>query len=423
MSATGRILVVEDDDILRRELLAWLGKPLEPRLQAECGVQGLDVQEAASGTEADRKLDEAARRLRPFDVMVLDLKLPPAPGGPPSADVGYRLAGRVVKDGRSSELVVIQSIFHDDIAVVRKALELGVANFFGKPGEGTYGEFLDRVMLVYQKARARQRARWLELRRRRAEGWLLTRAAAHVADRLARDFSRSLGRILDNVAELRQALYDHDPTLQAREHDPLRKALEALSRSAIEAADTCYDRRREHSPDAGRLEAVPLEELAGQGIERLRDGIVYKRLDLAAPPPGQHRVNASPDEVRLALEELLFNAVNVSGEGMAIEVGIEAPEEHAPAGIRVVDHGPLLDAETCRRITSGVPDDEAHRRLARREFNSPEEECALERRCSLSLAQQAARDAGAWIEVQSDQGRNTATLFVPSPLHVATGQP
>lgn len=419
MTSVVRLLMVEDDDDYRNDLKVFFENP-PGTLGEQFGVQVMKVEEAGSKSEAEALLRNAAAVRQPYDLMILDLGLPWMPKGTDiDKDAGFELVP-FVGAGKSCETVVIQSKYYSEVEAIRKAAAMGVASFFLKPPKELFAPFFENAMTVYQKGRVRQENRWLALRRLRAERWLIGQTKADVADRLSRTFSLRIGQVLDKTAELRRTLEECSPAGRFDAHGPIGQALEELSQAAIDAADSCYQQRKEHRPDPGHIEPVEVEDLVEKCIDRLRDGIVFKRIALVPPAPvGGRRVQTSRREIGMLLEELLFNAINVSDEGKEIKVQIEDEQDgDSTVNVRVTDQGHPLDKDTCRRITTGMMDDEAHRRLTRGEFRNSNEERDVERCCSLSLAQQLAQDIGAWIEVTATDQGNAVILRIPSPDQV-----
>jgi len=148
-SHLGRVLLVEDDPLLREQLV-WALKP------------DFEVEGAADAAVARQRLDE------PFDVYLFDLRLPP------SGEVEEGLSLLAEARRRDADATVVMMSGEGERALAVKALQAGAFDFFQKPVDK--GEL--RVIL----------ARALERRRLLSENRALRERAGE-----AGPFSRLLG--------------------------------------------------------------------------------------------------------------------------------------------------------------------------------------------------------------------------------------
>ena len=130
-----RILIVEDEKLIR-----W---SIRERLKEE----GYEVDEAESGREAFRKLQE-----EDFDLLALDFRLPDL--------TGIDILERVHRE--SPEVSVIMMTAYGTVESAVEAMKLGAFDYLTKPVN------LDELMVVVQKALEATRLR-REVRRLRAE--------------------------------------------------------------------------------------------------------------------------------------------------------------------------------------------------------------------------------------------------------------
>ncbi len=106
MDARASILVVDDEEVVRRSYARILG-------EMDC-----DAQAAADGEQALQAMQQ-----RPFDVVLLDLRMPGAQG----LDVLKTIKQR----WPASEVVIITG--YPTVESARKALGLGAADYLAKP--------------------------------------------------------------------------------------------------------------------------------------------------------------------------------------------------------------------------------------------------------------------------------------------------
>ena len=108
MDAKASILVVDDEEVVRRSYARILG-------EMDC-----DAQAAADGEQA---LQAMARR--PFDVVLLDLRMPGAQG--------LDILKTIKERWPASEVVIITG--YPTVASAREALRLGACDYLAKPAD------------------------------------------------------------------------------------------------------------------------------------------------------------------------------------------------------------------------------------------------------------------------------------------------
>ena len=106
MDAKASILVVDDEEVVRRSYARILG-------QMDC-----DAQSAADGEQALHAMEQ-----RPFDVVLLDIRMPGAQGLDVLKTIKHRWP--------ASEVVIITG--YPTIETVKEALRLGACDYLAKP--------------------------------------------------------------------------------------------------------------------------------------------------------------------------------------------------------------------------------------------------------------------------------------------------
>src|SRR5688572_6293793 len=102
MNVKPRILIVEDDALIRRDLCDVFGAPPGEYCD-KYGVAGFEVESAITEDEATTKLARAMDEFRPYDVLLLDLGLPHSnPNGPAEMAVGLTILEAALKDKPSA---------------------------------------------------------------------------------------------------------------------------------------------------------------------------------------------------------------------------------------------------------------------------------------------------------------------------------
>ena len=103
-----RILVVDDDPILREFASVYLGTP------------SATIETACDGAEARIRLAQAT-----YDILVLDIEMPRVDG--------FSLLAEIRSNERLRDLPVMMLTGHDDIASIDRAYQLGASSFATKP--------------------------------------------------------------------------------------------------------------------------------------------------------------------------------------------------------------------------------------------------------------------------------------------------
>lgn len=108
MDIKGRILVVDDEDVVRRAYARILG-------DMDC-----DAQSAGDGEQALRAMEQ-----QPFDVVLLDLRMPGAHG--------LEILKAIKERWPASEVVVITGF--PTVESARQAIRLGACDYLAKPAD------------------------------------------------------------------------------------------------------------------------------------------------------------------------------------------------------------------------------------------------------------------------------------------------
>lgn len=106
MDARANILIVDDEEVVRRSYARILG-------EMDCNSQA-----AADGAQALHAMEQ-----RPFDVVLLDLRMPGAPGLEILKTIKHRWP--------ASEVVIITG--YPTVESAREALRLGACDYLAKP--------------------------------------------------------------------------------------------------------------------------------------------------------------------------------------------------------------------------------------------------------------------------------------------------
>ncbi len=212
-----RILVVDDDPILREFASVYLSSP------------SVTIDTAGDGAAARALLDQAV-----YDIIILDIEMPRVDG--------FTLLAEIRSNDRLQHLPVIMLTGHDDITSIDRAYQLGANSFATKPVNWRQLSYQVRYVIRTSRLDVPQ-ADSHDLRREPG----LTRPAA--ADRDVRDF-------LQSVIHRADALIAQSAI---RDHGQCRKLLQGIHSLAKAAFAECFG--REPSP---AFDGVDCTEVADQ---------------------------------------------------------------------------------------------------------------------------------------------------------------
>lgn len=363
-----RMLVVDDDPIMRELAASQLATPGGTILLANDGEEGWEILE----------------REAPFDLVLSDLDMPRLNG--------FGLLDRIRKSPRHRNLPVLVITSRDDMFAVDRAYEVGATAFTVKP--------INWRVLAYQ------------LR------YLLRASEMESELRAARDAAESAAELKRNLMALLQhetrtplnAIIGHCEIFKRMVADPGCSGARDGAAQVLDAAWQLNEtlRRVFHlSQLTARTLPLDLEEMPVSTVVEEATGIVRSRAEAAGltlqVAAGAYAPLVACDlrSVTTALTELLMNAVNHAGAGATIAVAWSVLDGRAAIEIR--DDGPGLPAcriEECREpfTQSGDP-------LTRHDAGLG---------IGLTTAQRIAELHGGSVELSSEEGRGTtARLLLP----------
>jgi DNA-binding response OmpR family regulator len=146
-----RILVVDDDPILREFASVYLGTP------------SATIETASDGAEARIRLAQ-----KPYDIIILDIEMPRVDG--------FTLLAEIRSDERLKHLPVMMLTGHDDIASIDRAYQLGASSFATKPVNWRLLSY--QILYVIRSSRAESQQAGLRESLRESGSAPATKAAA-----------------------------------------------------------------------------------------------------------------------------------------------------------------------------------------------------------------------------------------------------
>jgi signal transduction histidine kinase len=327
-----RVLLVDDNADMRRYVARLLGEVY-------------DVVAVADGQVA---LESA--RAAPPDLVLSDVMMPRLDG------FGLVRALRADERTRTLPIILLSARAGEESAV--ESLDTGADDYLVKPFSAR--ELLARVRTHVQLARER-RAWESELERRveertaelrLAQQAVLQQERLRALGQMASGIAHDINNAISPVALYVESLLDSDPTLSPR----ARQYLPIVLRAIEDVASTVARMREFYRSREPQLTLVPvdLNSLIDQVIDLTRArwsdmpqqrGVVIdvvRQLHGEMPP-----VVGIESEIREALTNLIFNAVDAMSEGGTLTLATQKVDGRAC--LEVGDSGIGMDAETSRR--------------------------------------------------------------------------
>lgn len=192
MSESPKALVIDDEPPQRAFLVRALSRP-DPELVRYYGCGPFETQVATCGREAEDYLEASD-----YDLVFLDLYLPPEIGVGEDVAVGKRLLTKVPKPPRTATIAIT---VHPSIATAVDVLRGGAVDFVDRLLGPDAKEIFSRAVSAYQRLCHQRRDLWHRAGKSRnalREACLLR----SVSD----EFTRAAGEVLSGVATSSEAL-------------------------------------------------------------------------------------------------------------------------------------------------------------------------------------------------------------------------
>jgi diguanylate cyclase (GGDEF)-like protein len=179
----GRVLIVDDSQVVRLVVTGYLK------------AAGYDVVQAASGTEAQSRLEDAT-----LDVVITDLHMPGVDG--------FEVLAAAKRIAPDLEVIILTGAHADDMTAAIRAMRLGAHDYLMKPPAHA-----DEVVLAVERAMEKKRLRDTNQQlMKQLETLSLTDALTQVGNRRAFDqaLERESARALRHSHALSLVLLDID---------------------------------------------------------------------------------------------------------------------------------------------------------------------------------------------------------------------
>jgi CheY-like chemotaxis protein len=425
-----KVLILEDIPLIRRGLsqVIWA---IRPEKMERLGIEDFDVDSVDCAAAAYEALEKAIRDGEPYDVLILDLRIPLGKVGKSDSpnDIredllwvantvnGMDVLRYVKKTGSVKEVIVYSAYYHYDN--VANAFRLGVVDFIAKVDEKKMNEaesLEQAVLAAWERVLARENAQTLEKRFQA----LVPYAEQVLTYQFGISFSRLVGSISRETEAMKIGIADRlGLDAEKDTHDPLLWHLVMVQKLVDDARKDWDTLPQMSSSDAesDELKEVVVEDELKKIVGDVLHSLTLKHMETKIPADGNTRVLSFAVDVPTILREIIVgslgevrekeelilgeegHAVGSNGDQdwnikMDINVRVEGPQ----AEIRFEDNLQPIEGDVAERINKGL---------------DVATDGGFGRVWGLSIAQHACRRGAARIFVEPLAEGNRISYFVP----------
>ncbi len=359
-----RILIVEDDPLIRADLRRTFRSPPPVTLRAIYGDVEFEVETAATAKEARAKMANAIATHRSYDVVLFDLGLPRDAEHLDDcydAHVGLEVLQELRQqaidnpDRVAVEVIIVVS-GHDEMLEELLRTQV-VADFVGKPwgdsNEVPYRRVMDALKLHWSKqasewaTRKTSHTQWLSVHLQNAslrQSQFVTTGVSSVEREL-----RQLQRRVEETCNVSFAFDRQHPLVVQWE-----KTRDAVIKIATDVTEAIL-------PTNGAFIATETPADAPTTVKQIIEGVlgnvhsVCASKGLSVTVSGLCDVPFQPPKapVSVVLEEILHGIIEAAEQGQFLELAVS--EKQWSIEITITDHGSTLSTEARKAIDDEKP--------------------------------------------------------------------
>lgn len=361
------------------------------------GIDQLKIDVAMWGERARGLLERASRQGRPYDTMLLDLRLPEKKGDHDSVKVGLGLLKKASRLGAVHESIVVSVL--TDFEWVSKAYHRGAADYVGKPI--VPADLTAAVLRSWDRSLLKASTRILDERIRT----LVPHAARGLAYRFGSCFSGLLQRVVNTREGLRTELADRLALDAARDkEDSLVTRIADLERAERAARDDWAELSKSLGDQQTKAKRLSLHDLTADAKRELEPCLIAKRVALKQPGTASASILSFGNDVRTVIRELICGALNelpdYPDDGVSLKLSVERRE--AEVELTMSEDLPPIsrhDAELINKAMAVAP------------------ESTFGRAWGLSVVQHTALRGGGRLVVEPSTNGNTIRYLIPRALN------
>lgn len=367
-SRTRRVLVV-DDDVILRELM-----------RERLGAAGWQVIEAQDGAEAISILAKDVP-----DLAIVDLSMPTLDG--------FSLLRSLRQNPRTIDLPVIVCTGLEENEAVERAYRLGASSFITKPIN--WVQFLHHARFVMRNGETERALRSAE-----AEAVLAGRSKSAMFRVLSHELKTPLTALIGLTSVVERQLRGRPDLGIAQELDHV---IEASRRLNTIVSDIMLLSKAVAGPQ-DQFTAERLSDLIEDGVAGLRAKAADKNVRLLVrAQESEVRIRCDSRLIHQALARLVDNAIRISGPGSAVDVW-----GHTGSGgtsiLSVKDYGPGLSAQKLKECLKPFMQED-------QTYSRPSEGLGL----GLPIAKAICEAHGGELAIQTAPGKGMLAAIVLPP--------
>lgn len=387
------VLIVEDDDWQVEGIKSDLDNLLDEK-GADSGISRFAVQVAGSLAEAEKLF--AATKDKPFDLLFLDLSLPPRKGSrEESPENGFKIL-EIVRTREVAKEVLVISRF-SEYKNVRRAFQGGALDFLDKPFESA--DLQERVQECWRRVLAKESDKILRQR--------IQKLVPYDETKLAHDFSGQFSRftqnVIDEADEIERELSER-LQLDARRdrQDSLLRHLAALREVVRTAKQEWTEALTTLSVLGEGTRKYPVGELLRQIKDELLPCLKVKKVELQIRQNEQPYILSFQDDVRAVLKEIVAGALaELPDFGDRTEINATVAQTGEYAKVRFSGDSIRVKPQVAQALKSGAPRQRGD----------------IGQEWGLFIAQHIASRGGGRLQVGGDEHPDSITYLIPLANH------
>jgi CheY-like chemotaxis protein len=392
-----RILIVEDDEDQlegnERDL-----RRISDEQKSYCGIEGFSIDLTQTKTNAIERLEEALNSASPYDLVLLDLKLPVSSTNPKKSPENGLEVLRFAVQKKAAKGVMIASVFGMYEWVV-KCFREGAVDFIAKPFKTE--TLQTQVLKYFEKEGQRILEQRVEI--------LAPHAEKSLAYRLGICFSRFVQSVVNETEGLQEGFKERWGL------DIIKDSTDSQVRHLVFIDDAVRMAKREWAGavsqvivDSTAQNELPSTYFVEDVLLKLKDyvapSLALKGVTMTLPEGSQTPVRSFKGDVNVILQEIVLGALTAGSnhDEPAKSIALSVTTNQNRVEVAAKDNFDSLSEETIEAINEGVliP-------------ATP----SFDRAWGLSVVHQIAKRSGGRINLRKEDGFNVITYSIPLAEH------
>jgi CheY-like chemotaxis protein len=343
-----RILILEDEEAQRLGFASTI-RNIAPNDRKEAGIEDFVIDAVGNRDDAIEFLDRAAAAGQPYDMLLLDLAVPPTPADDRENPRHGMLVLEHALANRAARVVIVITVLAQYAVPM---FRLGASDFITKSSSDL--EVQTRLLANWTRLIAREASARLDQRLRDLVGY----AEVGLAHRFGACFAgviQTVDRELDDLSAVVANQFGLDPAQDS--HDPFLRHILGARRAVSDGRSEWLRMSGGIEPMTQVRRGVRIDRLLQAALAHLQPCLVSQHIAVEVEGGTGVCVLSFHDDVRAVLQEVLLGtACSMRAFGLrngAIRIRVSRAASRVK--VTVVDSAPTIEREDARLINCGLP--------------------------------------------------------------------